>query len=92
LNNQNKYNLKKMAINKIKEEELKSLQEKVGSLQNLQSQVGQLELQKFFLTNSAAKIQQDLLEEQKKLEEEYGKVNINLQDGSYEEIEEKEEK
>jgi hypothetical protein len=81
-----------MAINKIKEEELKSLQEKVGSLQNLQSQVGQLELQKFFLTNSAAKIQQDLLEEQKKLEEEYGKVNINLQDGSYEEIEEKEEK
>jgi hypothetical protein len=92
LNNQNKYNLKKMAINKIKEEELKSLQEKVGSLQNLQSQVGQLELQKFFLTNSAAKIQQDLSEEQKKLEEEYGKVNINLQDGSYEEIEEKEEK
>lgn len=81
-----------MAINKIKEEELKSLQEKVGSLQNLQSQVGQLELQKFFLTNSAAKIQQDLLEEQKKLEEEYGKVNINLQDGSYEEIEEKGEK
>ena len=81
-----------MAINKIKEQELKSLQEKVGSLQNLQSQVGQLELQKFFLTNSAAKIQQDLLEEQKKLEEEYGKVNINLQDGSYEEIEEKEEK
>jgi hypothetical protein len=81
-----------MAINKIKEEELKSLQEKVGIQQNLQSQVGQLELQKFFLTNSAAKIQQDLLEEQKKLEEEYGKVNINLQDGSYEEIEEKEEK
>jgi|TARA_R100000231_G_scaffold104402_3_gene77397 hypothetical protein len=81
-----------MAINKIKEEELKSLQEKVGIQQNLQSQVGQLELQKFFLLNSAAKNQQDLLEEQKKLEEEYGKVNINLQDGSYEEIEEKEEK
>ena len=81
-----------MAMNKIKEEELKSLQEKVGIQQNLQSQVGQLELQKFFLLNSAAKNQQDLLEEQKKLEEEYGKVNINLQDGSYEEIEEKEEK
>ena len=81
-----------MAINKIKEEELKSLQEKVGIQQNLQLQVGQLELQKFFLLNSAAKNQQDLLEEQKKLEEEYGKVNINLQDGSYEEIEEKEEK
>ena len=81
-----------MAINKIKEEELKSLQEKVGIQQNLQLQVGQLELQKFFLLNSAAKNQQDLSEEQKKLEEEYGKVNINLQDGSYEEIEEKEEK
>tara|TARA_R100001440_G_scaffold39945_1_gene59532 strand:- start:2785 stop:3030 length:246 start_codon:yes stop_codon:yes gene_type:complete len=81
-----------MAMNKIKEEELKSLQEKVGIQQNLQSQVGQLELQKFFLLNSAAKNQQDLLEEQKKLEEEYGKVNINLQDGSYEEIKEKEEK
>ena len=81
-----------MAINKIKEEELKSLQEKVGIQQNLQSQVGQLELQKFFLLNSAAKNQQDLSEEQKKLEEEYGKVNINLQDGSYEEIEEKGEK
>ena len=81
-----------MAINKIKEEELKSLQEKVGIQQNLQLQVGQLELQKFFLLNSAAKNQQDLSEEQKKVEEEYGKVNINLQDGSYEEIEEKEEK
>ena len=81
-----------MAINKIKEEELKSLQEKVGIQQNLQLQVGQLELQKFFLLNSAAKNQQDLSEEQKKLEEEYGKVNINLQDGSYEKIEEKEEK
>ena len=81
-----------MAINKIKEEELKSLQEKVGIQQNLQLQVGQLELQKFFLLNSAAKNQQDLSEEQKKLEEEYGKVNINLQDGSYEEIEEKGEK
>ena len=81
-----------MAINKIKEEELKSLQEKVGIQQNLQLQVGQLELQKFFLLNSAAKNQQDLSEEQKKLEEEYGKVNINLQDGSYEEIQEKEEK
>ena len=81
-----------MAINKIKEEELKSLQEKVGIQQNLQLQVGQLEQQKFFLLNSAAKNQQDLLEEQKKLEEEYGKVNINLQDGSYEEIEEKGEK
>ena len=59
-----------MAINKIKEEELKSLQEKVGIQQNLQLQVGQLELQKFFLLNSAAKNQQENLNEGQTLSKE----------------------
>lgn len=72
--------------NKIKEEQLKSLQEKVGAIQNLQAQIGGIEMQKHMALHQVAAAQEDLQKLQAELEEEYGKVSINIQDGTYEEI------
>jgi hypothetical protein len=71
---------------KIKEEQLKSLQEKVGAIQNLQAQIGGIEMQKHMALHQVAAAQEDLQKLQAELEEEYGKVSINIQDGTYEEI------
>lgn len=74
--------------NKITEEELKGLQEKIGSIQNLQSQIGQVEGQKHLLLHQLVGAQDALQKDQVALEDKYGKVTINIQDGSYEEIKE----
>jgi hypothetical protein len=71
---------------KIKEEQLKSLQEKVGAIQNLQAQIGGIEMQKHMTLHQVAAAQEDLQKLQAELEQEYGKVSINIQDGTYEEI------
>lgn len=72
--------------NKIKEEQLKSLQEKVGAIQNLQAQIGGIEMQKHMALHQVAAAQEDLQKLQAELEDEYGKISINIQDGTYEEI------
>lgn len=75
----------------ISEEHLKSLQEKVGAIQNLQTQIGGLEAQKHGALHALAGQQDELQKLQQTLEEEYGKVSINIQDGSYEPIVEEED-
>ena len=72
----------------ISEEHLKDLQEKVGGIQNIQSQIGGLEAQKHAALHVLAAQQEELQKLQQTLEEEYGKVSINIQDGTYEPIEE----
>ena len=71
---------------KIKDEQLKDLQQKVGTIQQLQGQVGVLEGQKHLLLHQLAGAQDELQKLQTALEDEYGKININIQDGTYEEI------
>jgi hypothetical protein len=71
---------------KITEEQLKSLQEKVGNIQNLQAQIGGIEMQKHMVLHQAAAAQEELQKLQVELEDSYGKVSINIQDGTYEEI------
>ena len=73
-------------VKKITEEQLKSLQERIGAIQNLQSQIGGLEVQKHMALHHLAGEQEALQKEQNALQEEYGKININIQDGTYEEI------
>lgn len=72
--------------NKITEEQLKSLQEKVGVIQNLQAQIGGIEMQKHMVLHQVAAAQEDLQKLQVELEDTYGKVSINIQDGTYEPI------
>lgn len=73
-------------VKKISEKQLKSLQEKVGVIQNLQAQIGGIEMQKHMVLHQVAAAQENLQKLQAELEEEYGKVSVNIQDGTYEEI------
>lgn len=76
---------------KITEEQLKQLQGFVQTLNQAQMQLGQLETEKHGLLHKTAEIQSQLQTFQKELEEEYGKVSINVTDGTYEEITEEDE-
>ena len=76
---------------KIKKEELESIQDLVRQINNGQIQVGQIETQKHTLLHQIAEVQKSLKEFQDKLEESYGKVNVNIVDGTITPIEEKDE-
>ena len=77
-------------VNKITDEELKSVQDQVNSINQVQLQIGGLEVQKSFALQQIATLQNKLNETQKELEEKYGKVSVNLQDGTIKPIEENE--
>tara|TARA_X000001388_G_scaffold59943_1_gene45298 strand:+ start:458 stop:718 length:261 start_codon:yes stop_codon:yes gene_type:complete len=68
---------------KITEEQLKQLQGFVQTLNQAQMRLGQLETEKHGLLHKTAEIQSELQTFQKELEEEYGKVSVNIQDGTY---------
>lgn len=72
--------------NKIKDEQLKDLQEKVGTIQQLQAQIGNVEGQKHILLHQLVGMQEELQKLQTALQDEYGKVSINIQDGTFEEV------
>jgi|TARA_R100001510_G_scaffold56556_1_gene62367 predicted nuclease with TOPRIM domain len=72
--------------NKITEEELKNLQELVGKLNSASNQLGNIEMQKHQLLHASQALQSDMANMQKSLEETYGKVNVNIQDGTFEPI------
>ena len=69
-------------VKKISEEQLKELQGHVNKINQAQLQLGGLESQKHSLLHAVVNMQTELTEFQNKLEEEYGKVSINIQDGS----------
>jgi hypothetical protein len=54
-------------------------------------QIGILEGQKHLLLHRVVAEQEELQKTQGELEQEYGKVSINMQDGTYEEIKEDQE-
>ena len=68
-------------MSKIKTEELEALQKVVGNINNLQMQIGGVEAQKHELLPAIANENNELQKIQKDLEETYGKVSVNLQDG-----------
>ena len=72
---------------KIKKEELKSIQDKVQSINNVQMQIGGLEVQKSIAIEKLKAFQQELNIVQNTLEDKYGKVSVNLTDGTFKEIE-----
>ena len=73
---------KKQAATKLTAEELKNIQDKVTVINRLQMDIGGLEVQKI---NAVAKLkegQQALQIVQEGLEKKYGKVSVNINDGS----------
>ena len=73
--------------NKIKEEQLTKLQGLVNQINQLQMELGQVESRKYDIIGSIPMVRKELNEFQNKLEEEYGKVSINIQDGTIKELE-----
>ena len=68
-------------MSKLKEDELKSLQDAIAKVNNIQMQIGGLEAQKHELLHSINKASEELAVVQKELEGEYGQVSINVQTG-----------
>jgi hypothetical protein len=69
-------------MEKITEEQLKQLQELVGTINNAQTQLGGLEVQKHQMLHQLSEVQAKMQEFQTELEKEYGKISINIQDGT----------
>lgn len=69
-------------MSKLTEEQLSKLQEIVGSINNIQTQIGGLEFQKHQALHQAVGLQEQLNEFQAELQKEYGDVSINIQDGT----------
>jgi hypothetical protein len=75
---------------KIKEEQLKKIQDQQGKISKILNDVGYLEANKHGLLHELAEVNKEVEEFKVELEKEYGQVNINLEDGSYTEIKEEE--
>ena len=76
---------------KVKEEELKTIKDQQEKINSILHQLGYLESQKHGLLHELAGVNQDVEEFKSKLEESYGAININLEDGTYTEISKEEE-
>lgn len=71
----------------ITAEELKQIKEQQSELSTVVNQIGQLEANKHSLLHKIAGINEGIEDTKKQLEEKYGSININLEDGTYTEIE-----
>ena len=78
-------------VKKIKDEQLEELQGKLKMIDGIRMQVGTLENQKFAYLSQMAAVQQELNQMQNDLQDEYGKVSINITDGTITEIPEEDE-
>ena len=71
---------------KITDEQLQELQSLLNEINKNQLSIGQLETQKAGIIEGIGQLQVKLREIQASLEEEYGKVSVNIQDGSISEL------
>lgn len=78
-------------MNKIKDEELELVKEQQVKINNIVSQIGVLETQKHGLLHELAGVNKEVEATKNTLENIYGKIEIDLSDGSYKEIKETEE-
>ena len=77
--------------NKIKQEQLETIRTQQKELNTLLNNIGVLESQKHSLLHKLADVNKAIDEFKTELFEEYGNVNINIEDGSYAEMETKQE-
>ena len=73
---------------KIEEKELKELSTQQSVKARLLSDIGAIEAQKHELLHVFAEVVSESKKLNEELEEKYGKITVNLEDGSYEEIKE----
>ena len=77
--------------NSITAEELKTIKEQQLELSTIVNQIGQLEANKHSLLHKIASINEGIEDTKKQLEETYGTISIDLEDGTYTEIEKEDE-
>ena len=77
--------------NKITKEQLDKITDQQKALNMMLSNIGVLESQKHALLHQIAEVNKEIEETKAELEKEYGAININLEDGSYTELEKKDE-
>jgi len=78
-------------MSKISKEELELLLESEKKVSAIKHDLGTLDEQKHNLLHALSQVREESNKVKKELEDKYGKININLQDGSYEEIKEDKE-
>ena len=78
-------------MSKISKEELESLLESEKKVSAIKHDLGTLDEQKHNLLHALSQVREESNKVKKELEDKYGKININLQDGSYEEVKEDKE-
>ena len=79
-------------VKKIKDEELKKIVDITKQQNEMLRTIGVLEAQKQGVLVQLADNNKSLEAVKKELEDEYGQVNVNLEDGSYTEIEKEDDK
>jgi hypothetical protein len=75
---------------KIKEEQLEKIQDQQAKINNILNEVGYLESRKHGLLHDLASINKDVEDFKVELEKEYGHININVEDGTYTDVEKEE--
>ncbi len=76
---------------KIKEKQLETIVKYQDELTAILNNIGVLETQKHALLHKVAEVNEGLEKEKQKIEEEYGKISIDLKTGEYTEIKEEED-
>ena len=71
----------------ISEKQLKTVSDQQTRLSGFLRSIGVLDVQKQNVHSEIKKVSEEIEATKKELEDEYGQININLQDGSYTEIE-----
>lgn len=78
--------------NKVSEEELKIAVKHQEDLQKAILDIGVIETRKHAILHKVAEINSEIEDFKKKLEDKYGHVNINLENGTYTDVEDEEDK
>ena len=73
---------------KITKEQLEKIKDQQGKLQQIVNDIGVIEINKHEALHAQAVISQEMNQTKKELEEQYGSININMEDGTYTKIEE----
>ena len=73
---------------KITKEQLEKIKDQQGKLQQIVNNIGVIEINKHEALHAQAVISQEMNQTKKELEEQYGSININMEDGTYTKIEE----
>ena len=75
-----------MKTQKITKEQLQKIQDQQEKLRNVLTDIGVIEVRKHEALHAQAVISQEIEENKKELEKEYGAINVDMTTGEYTEI------